>query len=35
MVLLSAAWPLIQLRVDEIRAVVNEMGPGELKEVAI
>ena len=35
MVLLSTAWPLIQLRVDEIRAAVNEMGPGEAKEIAI
>ena len=35
MVLLSTAWPLIQLRVDAIRAAVNEMGPGEAKEIAI
>ena len=35
MVLLSTAWPLIQLRVDEIRAAVNEMEPGRLKEIAI
>ena len=35
MVLLSTAWPLIQLRVDEIRAAVNEMGPGEAKEIVI
>ena len=35
LVLLSTAWPLIQQKVDDISAVVNEMGPGELKEVAI
>ena len=35
LVLLSTAWPLIQLRVKEIQAVVNGMTPGEYKEVAI
>ena len=35
LVLLSTAWPLIQQKVDDIRAAVNEMGPGELKEVSI
>ena len=35
LVLLSTAWPLIQLRVEEIQAVVNGMTPGEYKEVAI
>ena len=35
MVLLSTAWPLIQQKVDAISAAVNDMGPGELKEIAI
>ncbi len=34
-VLLSTAWPLIQLRVDNIRAAVNEMGPAGSKELSI
>ena len=35
MVLLSTAGPLIQQKVDDISAAVNDMGPGELKEIAI
>ena len=35
LVLLSTAWPLIQKKVDAISAAVNDMGPGELKEIAI
>lgn len=35
LVLLSTAWPLIQLRVEEIQAVVNEMTPGDYKEISI
>lgn len=35
LVLLSTAWPLIQLRVEEIQAVVNEMPPGDYKEISI
>ena len=32
---LSAAWPNIQLRIEEIRAALIEIRPGELKEVPI
>ena len=35
LVLLSTAWPLIQKKVDAISAAVNDMGPGELKEITI
>ena len=35
LVLLSTAWPLIRRKVDAISAAVNDMGPGELKEIAI
>ena len=35
LVLLSTAWPLIQLRIEEIQAVVNEMTPGDYKEISI
>ena len=35
LVLLSTAWPLIRLRVEEIQAVVNEMTLGDYKEIAI
>ncbi len=35
LVLLSTAWPLIQLRVEEIQAVVNEMTLGDYKEISI
>ena len=34
-VLLSAAWPNIQLRIEEIRTALIEIRPGELKEVPI
>ncbi len=35
LVLLSTAWPLIRQKADDISAGVNEMEPGELREVAI
>jgi len=35
LVLLSTAWPLIQLRVKEIQAAVNGMTPGDYKEISI
>ena len=35
LVLLSTAWPLIQQKVDDISAAINEMEPGKLKEIAI
>ena len=35
LVLLSTAWPLIQQKVDDISAAVNDMEPGELKEISI
>ena len=34
-VLLSNRWPRVRLRIDEIRAAVDGMEPGEVKEVAI
>ncbi len=34
-VLLSTAWPKIQMRIAEIRAALDEIRPGELKEVPI
>ena len=34
-VLLSNRWPRVRLRIDEIRAAVDGMQPGEVKEVAI
>ena len=34
-VLLSTAWPYVQLRIEEIRAVLDVIRPGELKEVPI
>ena len=34
-VLLSHRWPRVRLRIDEIRAAVDGMQPGEMKEVAI
>ena len=33
LVLLSTSWPRIQLRIDDIRAVVVKMGPGDSREV--
>ena len=35
LVLLSTAWPRIRLRVDDIQAAVDEMAPGEYKEIPI
>ena len=35
LVLLSTAWPLIRLRVEEIQAVVNGITPGDYKEILI
>ena len=35
LVLLSTAWPLIQLRVEEIQGVINSMIPRAYKEVEI
>ena len=35
LVLLSTAWPLIQLRVEEIQRIINRMIPSEYKEVEI
>ena len=35
LVLLSTAWPLIRLRIEEIQAVVNEITPGDYKEISI
>ena len=35
MVLLSTSWPRIQLRVDDIQAAVNEIGPGESRDIPI
>ena len=34
-VLLSTAWPYVQSRIEEIRAVLDEIRPGELREVPI
>ena len=34
-VLLSTAWPRIQLRTDEIRAAIDETQPGESRDVPI
>ena len=34
-VLLSTAWPNIQLRTEEIRNVLSEIRPGEVREVQI
>ena len=35
LVLLSTAWPLIRLRIEEIQAVVNGITPGDYKEILI
>ena len=35
LVLLSTSWPRIQLRIDDIREAVNEMQPGDYREVPI
>ena len=34
-VLLSTAWPYVQPRIEEIRTVLDEIRPGELREVQI
>ena len=34
-VLLSTAWPKVQLQVADIRTALDEIGPGELREVSI
>ena len=34
-VLLKTAWPDVRLRTEDIRAVLDEMQPGELREVPI
>jgi len=35
LVLLSTAWPRIRLRVDDIQAAVDEIAPGEYREIQI
>ena len=35
LVLLAASWPRIRLRLDDIREVVDEIGPGDSREVPI
>ena len=35
MVLLSAAWPLIERKVEDIRVAVDDVRAGELMEIAI
>lgn len=35
LVLLSTSWPRMQLRIDDIRAVVDKIGPGNSREVPI
>ena len=34
-VLLSTAWPKVQVRVEDIRLALDRIGPGELTEVPI
>ena len=34
-VLLSTAWPYVQLRIEDIRAAIEGIQPGELREVPI
>jgi len=34
-VLMSTAWPQVQLRTKEIRAAINEVGQGQVGEVPI
>ena len=34
-VLLAASWPRIRQRVDDIRAIVDQIGPGQYMEVPI
>jgi len=35
LVLLSTSWPRIQLRIDDVKAAVNRMRPGEYGELPI
>ena len=35
LVLMSTSWPRIRLRVDDIRAAIDGMSPGESKEIEI
>ncbi len=35
LVLLSTSWPRIQLRADDIKAVVDVMGTGDVQEISI
>lgn len=35
LVLMSTAWPRIRLQTDVIRAVINQIRPGECREVQI
>ncbi len=35
LVLLSTSWPRIQLRADDIKAVVDVMGTGDIQEISI
>ena len=35
LVLLAASWPRIQLRIDDVRAAIDEASPGTLIEVPI
>jgi hypothetical protein len=34
-VLLSTSWPRIRLRIDEIRMVVDDVAPGEYREIPV
>ena len=34
-VVLSTAWPKVELRVEDIRSALDQIGPGELREVSI
>ena len=35
LVLLSTSWPRIQLRADDVRSVVDQIAPGDVREVRI
>ena len=35
LVLMSTSWPRLQRRIADIRAAIDGLGPGEVKEVAI
>ena len=35
LVLSTTSWPRIRLRVDDILATVNEMGPGDFREFPV